>query len=408
MLPTAAVGTVASEKGKHRQNMPSSIHANTPIENAVVIGGGFYGCALAVFLRQHGQKVLILEEGTDLMQRASYVNQARIHNGYHYPRSFITAWRSLVNFPRFILDFRECVDNSFEKIYAIARRGSKVSAYQFRQFCQNIGAPIHPASAPVKRLFNADLIEEVFTVREFAFNAAVLRDVMRDKLNRLAVPVRYRAAAHHIEQADGDLLAVTLANGERLHAQAVFNCTYAQLNTVLRNSDLPLLPMKHEVTELALIEPPPELRELGITVMDGPFFSTMPFPAEGLHSLSHVRYTPHESWADLVDGYRNPYDYIAGLNLRTNAPYMLHDAQRYLPALRKARYHRSLYEIKTVLLKNETDDGRPILCREHYGLKHLYLIMGGKIDNIYDVLKYLRQFSGVLDETNQESEYGEH
>ena len=363
------------------------------IWDAVIIGGGFYGCALAVFLRQHGHQVMILEEGVDLMTRASYVNQARIHNGYHYPRSFITAWRSLVNFPRFVLDFRESVDNSFEKIYAIARRGSKVNAFQFRQFCQNIGAPIRPASPSVKRLFNSDLIEDVFTVREFAFNAAVLRDLIRDKLKRLDVPVHFNTSAGHVEQADGDHLIVTLATGESIRAEAVFNCTYAQINTVLHNSGLPLLPMKYEITELALIEPPTELRQLGITVMDGPFFSTMPFPAEGLHSLSHVRYTPHESWTDLIDGYRNPYEYLARLDIHSNAPYMIRDAQRYLPALREAHHVQSLYEVKTVLMKNETDDGRPILCREDYGLKNLCLVMGGKIDNIYDVLKYLRQFA---------------
>jgi len=377
----------------------------SPNRDAVIIGGGFYGCALAVFLRQNGHQVTILEEGSDLMQRASYVNQARIHNGYHYPRSFITAWRSFINFPRFVLDFRECVDNSFEKVYAIARRGSKVNAYQFKEFCRNIGAPVRPAPVPIKRLFNADLIEEVFTVCEFAFNAAILRDLMRDKLARLDVPVMFNTSAHYIEQVDDDQLVVTLAGGETIRANAVFNCTYAQINTVLQNSGLPLLPMKHEITELALIEPPPELRELGITVMDGPFFSTMPFPAEGLHSLSHVRYTPHESWADLIDGYRNPYEYLANQQVQSNSPYMFHDVQRYLPVLGKARYVRSLYEVKTVLLKNETDDGRPILCREHYGLNNLYLVMGGKIDNIYDVLKYLQKFATTAEQEALETNH---
>lgn len=363
--------------------------------DAIIIGGGFYGCALAVFLRQHGQRVIVLEAGDNLMERASYVNQARIHGGYHYPRSFITAWRSLVNFPRFVLDFRECVDNRFEKIYAIARRGSKVSAYQFKQFCHSIGAPIRQAPLPIRRLFNGDLIEEVFIAREFAFNAVVLRDLMRAKLDKLDVPICFNTKARHLEQSDGARLRVTLSDGAALEARTVFNCAYAQINTLLRESGLPLLPMKHEITELALIEPPPELRELGITVMDGAFFSTMPFPAQGLHSLSHVRYTPHEAWADLRDGYRDPYAYLASCNLPSRAVYMLRDARRYLPALSGARHVKSLYEVKTVLLKNETDDGRPILCREHYGLRNLYLVMGGKIDNIYDVLQYLQQFSEI-------------
>src|SRR5215203_6173952 len=117
--------------------------------DTVILGGGFYGCMLAIFLRQQGQRVLLVEAGNDVMQRASCVNQARIHNGYHYPRNIVTARRSRANFPRFLADFRECVDASFEKIYAIARRGSKVTAYQFRQFCQNNGAPVHHASPSI-------------------------------------------------------------------------------------------------------------------------------------------------------------------------------------------------------------------------------------------------------------------
>ena len=35
----------------------------------------------------------------DLMQRASYANQARVHNGYHYPRSLLTALGCLFIIP---------------------------------------------------------------------------------------------------------------------------------------------------------------------------------------------------------------------------------------------------------------------------------------------------------------------
>lgn len=71
--------------------------------DAVVIGGGFYGCAIAVFLaRQRNWRVCLVEQEKALMTRASYNNQARVHNGYHYPRSFVTAYRSRINLPRFL------------------------------------------------------------------------------------------------------------------------------------------------------------------------------------------------------------------------------------------------------------------------------------------------------------------
>ncbi len=40
------------------------------------------------------------------------------------------------------------------------------------------------------------------------------------------------------------------------------------------------------------------LKNTGITVMDGPFFSLMPFGQTGLHSLTSVTFTPHETSYD--------------------------------------------------------------------------------------------------------------
>ena len=69
--------------------------------------------------------------------------------------------------------------------------------------------------------------------------------------------------------------------------------------------------------------------------------------------------------------------------------FMQRDAQRFLPCLRDARYVRSLFAVKTVLIQNEVDDGRPILFRRHREHPNLVTVMGGKIDNIYDVLQAL-------------------
>ena len=43
------------------------------------------------------------------------------------------------------------------------------------------------------------------------------------------------------------------------HAEDVYNCTYSQLNTLLRRSGLPEMRLKHELAEVALIRPAPAL-----------------------------------------------------------------------------------------------------------------------------------------------------
>ena len=124
--------------------------------------------------------------------------------------------------------------------------------------------------------------------------------------------------------------------------------------------------------------------------MCGPFFSIMPFPALGLHSFSHVRYTPHGWWHDGADGtYFDAYDVLVRARRQSNFPAMVRDAARYLPSMAQARYVKSLWEIKTLLPRNEVDDGRPILFRRDEGIPELVTVMGSKIDNIYDATAML-------------------
>lgn len=90
----------------------------------------------------------------------------------------------------------------------------------------------------------------------------------------------------------------TLGIGNRVSAKYVFNCTYSAINKIISASRLPIIPLKHELAEMALVEVPEPLKHLGITVMCGSFFSIMLFPPRGLHTLSHVRYTPHFYWQE--------------------------------------------------------------------------------------------------------------
>jgi hypothetical protein len=357
----------------------------------LIIGGGFFGCSLATYFKQFYEHIIVIEMSGDIMQRASYANQARVHNGYHYPRSILTALRSRVNFPRFIKDYPECIDRDFEKYYGVGKIFSKVSANQFRLFMERIGAEILPAPEKIKTLFNPGLVEDVFQVREYAFDAVKLKERVWQDIHQSKVEVRLNSKVEKILlNQDGKLgvICTDLNDGIEfeINAKKVFNCTYAHINQILINSGLPSIPLKHEVTEMALIKLPDELKNLGVTVMCGPFFSFMPFPPLGLHTLSHVRYTPHQYWLDdNPNAYIDSYQYLQDYPKKSNFTHMIKDTQRYIPPISLATYVDSLWEIKTVLPQSEVDDSRPILLKKDYGLPGLTCIMGGKIDNIYDV-----------------------
>lgn len=362
--------------------------------DAIVIGGGFYGAAIAVYLARQRRlgRILLVERETRLLRRASYHNQARVHNGYHYPRSFTTAYRSRINLPKFVRDWPQAVSRDFTKLYAIARRNSKVTSRQFERFCHEIGAALEPAAPQHWELFEPRLIDSVYQVQEFAFDSTRLAAWAERELAECGVQVRTGVRASAVSRGAGALLQVTLdddvgGTASIAHAPYVFNCTYSGLNQL--GGDFPGVRsgLKHEVTEMALMKLPPELLGVGVTLMDGPFFSMMPFPARGLHTLSHVRYTPHLHWQDSCGD--DPYRRLDAYPRDTRVERMVRDASRYLPSLAQASHADSLFEVKTVLVKNESDDGRPILFERHATLSGCYSILGGKIDNIYDVLEKL-------------------
>ena len=360
--------------------------------DAVIIGGGFYGAAIAIYLsKQRGLKrIVLVERESALFTRASCNNQARVHNGYHYPRSFTTAYRSRVNLPRFVHDWPAAVKQDFTKLYAIARRNTKVTAKQFVRFCKEIGAKIELADQSLRQLFEPRLVEEVFVVEEYAFDSSKLASGAEADLRECGIEVHFETRVTAITKGDKSLrVGVFEKSGseDEFVSRYVFNCTYSGLNQL--GGDFPgtITQLKQEITEIALMQAPPILESLGITLIDGPFFSMMPFPARKLHTLSHVRYTPHMHWNDKpgVDPYQKLNDYERA----TRVDRMVRDAGRYLPAVLDARYVDSLFEVKTVLIKNEIDDARPILFEKHEELPGCYSILGGKIDNIYDVLEKL-------------------
>ncbi|WP_171233804.1 FAD-dependent oxidoreductase [Ruegeria sp. HKCCA4812] len=357
--------------------------------DVVIIGGGFFGCALSLLFRSMTDRILVIERDAELMTRASAVNQARVHSGLHYPRNFVTAQRSLKNFPIFTDAFRSCIQDDFEMLYAIARRKSHVQANRFEAMYKLMGAPIRRASPSQSALFDTTEIEAVFTCQEYAFDWTRLRQHLRARMTKHDVPVWFETEAHRVRKTKSGHLEVDLSNGATVGAKTVFNVGYAQLNTLLRNSGLDLYPLKHEMVEIALVTPPAELNHLAVTVMDGPFFSVMPFPAEGAYSLSHVRYTPQASWIDTPAG-PSAYEQFEQLQHHSRWRHMVNDAARYMPCLAGIEWQQSLFDVKTVLLRNEFDDGRPILMDEHEQMPGLFSILGGKIDNIFDLFEFLQ------------------
>jgi glycine/D-amino acid oxidase-like deaminating enzyme len=290
-------------------------------------------------------------------------------------------------------DWPEAIYRDFSHVYAVAREGSHISAAQFRHFCREIGATLEPASQQVRGYFERRLIEDVFVVEEPAFDAAKLAVLVVRELNQAGVEIMCDSAVRKVEVAGAEKIRVALLRerqAESISSKYVFNCGYSGLAHI-EGVESHTRGLRHEIAELTLVRVPEQIKKIGVTVMDGPFFSLMPFPSRNVHTLSHVRYTPHQSFLDAGTG--DPYLVLESYEGQSRFERMRRDAQRYMPILSEVEYQESLLELKTVLTQNETDDGRPILFEQHAEVPGMYSIMGGKIDNVYDILGRLDQES---------------
>jgi len=71
------------------------------MKKILIVGAGWYGCHLGLYLKEKGFKVQIFEKESDLFMGSSDKNQFRLHQGYHYPRSAMTINEAKVNYKKF-------------------------------------------------------------------------------------------------------------------------------------------------------------------------------------------------------------------------------------------------------------------------------------------------------------------
>lgn len=358
----------------------------------LVIGGGFYGAAIAAGLGDTGLKVTLVEREDRILARASTLNQARIHGGYHYPRSIATGLGSQRHYLRFLDEFSEAVVEPRVALYAVAKRGSLTTPGQFQSFCERIGAPCEPASPEWSSHFDTSLVADVFEVEESVFNAEVMAELMLERLERASVDLRLSTEVASLD-VSADHVEVSTTGGETIRAGRAVNCTYSEINDWSASStDLPIM---NEWTEIALFRPPAELIDVAVTLIDGPFFSLLPFPARGagVASLSHVRYTPHGVLGAERGAARAALEEDGN---RSRQAAMVADASRYVPALAEAEYLTSAYEVKTVPHSRDSDDGRPIIYLESPSdSPRVATVFGSKLDLVYDILPSVEAFAAA-------------
>lgn len=362
----------------------------------IIIGAGFYGLYAAHYCCRRGQSVLVLECGKEPFGRATYINQARVHQGYHYPRSMSTALKSAGYFERFNKDFAFCVNKEFDKVYATSRQYSWSDGRQFKEFCKAAGIPceeLHP-----ERFFKQDMCDGAFLTREYTYDAMILKKYYLEKLAEFdSFHIRYGVTIEAIGK-ETDRYVVRTGDRQEYGAGFVLNATYAGTNQILAMAGYEQFAIKYELCEIILCDVNEKLARFGFTVMDGPFFSIMPFGRTGFHSLTSVTFTPHTTCYDPIPVFACQEQSNGHCSVRrlgncndcpakpvTAFPYMANLARKYLREEYGFEYRSSLFSMKPILMSSEIDDSRPTVIRVYSRNPTFVGVLSGKINTVYDL-----------------------
>jgi hypothetical protein len=366
----------------------------------LIIGAGIFGVYAALYLARQGRRVLLLETGKQAMARASVVNQARLHAGYHYPRSIGTARLSDEYRMRFMEEHASCMNGKFKHYYALDQFQSFTDADQFQRFAQNLNLKCEEVSLP--EFMKGERIKTIFLTEEISFDPVALKDLYLSKLAEEPLVELLLENSINTVIAENSFWKLGLKNGETVLADRVVNASYAGTNGIHQLFKLPKMDLNYELSEVSLF-PSKNLNGLGLTVMDGPFCSTMPYGNSGLHSLTSVLYTHHAIAKgdfpefDCQSGNQNclpqqPDDCnICSVKPSSSFEKMKQQLSLYVKDEFLPVSGTSKFAIKVKLKSSQIDDGRPT----QIGLLHenppFYCIFAGKINAIYEIEKVLNQ-----------------
>ena len=243
------------------------------------------------------------------------------------------------------------------------------------------------------------MCDGVFRTREYTYDAMILKDYLLEELKKFPghVEIKYGVNIIGIEKLQ-DVYVINTDTKERYKSGFVLNATYAGTNQILDMVGFEKFGIKYELCEIILCDVNDKLKDIGFTVMDGPFFSIMPFGKTGFHSLTSVTFTPHTTSYDAVPifecqersgGYCSTF-HLGNCNdclakPITAFPYMANLARKYMLDDYGFEYRSSLFSMKPILMSSEIDDSRPTVIRKYSEKPTFVGVLSGKINTVYDL-----------------------
>lgn len=360
--------------------------------DVVIVGTGIYGLYIANLNHFANKNILMLDCDSRPFSRASYINQARLHNGYHYPRSLCTAKDTSKFFQRFNEEFAYAVYKDFKSIYAIAQGDSLTNADEFEYFCEQAGIPYKEIDA--NKYFKKGMVQKAYLTQEYIFDSNKIKNKLLEDSKEKNITIKYKTYINEVSKCNNKYKLI-LNNDDVIITPIVINTTYAGINMLNKLFAAETLNLKYELCEVELGKAKSKLKDYAFTIMDGNYFSTMPFGDGNIHSLTSVHFTPHITSYDETPKFDCQKKHkICGKKIICNCnecPYrpksknkqMLELFNKYMLEDYQFEFQESLFAIKPILMASEADDSRPTIIQKHSCNPTYISCLSGKVSTIY-------------------------
>ncbi len=345
-----------------------------------IIGAGVFGTNCAIELAK-SHEITLFEKNKDILSEASFINQYRHHWGYHYPRSQST----VDDIQRSIKDFEKIYGNSvireFPTYYAIAKKGSKVSAKEYTDFCDRNKLP-YTIEYPDETYLDRNKTSTCLKTFEPIYDFKTLKQTIRNLLGKRKVKLKLESEVidGYIIENGKKILVIKDKKGKRKEEfDYVINVTYARHNEFCRWFGFHIKPIRLDFVETLWMKL--NLPKMSFAIMDGPFTNMVPTGKKNIFTLVHIkesmlrRFVPRNG---LV-----PKDIF--LKKRSRAKKIIERSAEWLPVIKKAKYMESHYVLRGVNAYREHDDARPSDIAD-YGFG-CWSVLGGKIINSVTLAK---------------------
>jgi len=331
--------------------------------NVAIVGCGIFGSMTAIKLAESGIKVTIFDSNKMGLQGASLNNQNRLHLGFHYPRDDETASQCIKGFTDFKNEFPECILDNFENAYFIASQGSLTSPEEYLQFCERLKLNYKIIDSKkfdplVKNVDLGILCDEV------VYDSKILEKIISKKFKKLGIVPKFNSEVTNIFKINA-AYSLEINGKDNEIFDAVINCTYANLNQLNSQVGSQVNKLQYEYTMVPIVDwsrPP-----VGITVMDGPFMTVLPFGKSGDFLLYHVDHTVIERSIGTnmpAEWKRSETSPSSHKNKQAIFQNILHSFKEFVPSVTKSHLKGFLQTTRVVLANKEKTDARPSIINE--------------------------------------------